>query len=38
MLDRPSIFGTRRGRYLWEASARANIERSLPNLARASDT
>ncbi len=35
MLDRASIFATRRGRWLWESSARANIERSLSNLAEA---
>jgi predicted metal-dependent HD superfamily phosphohydrolase len=31
-LERPSVYQTRRGRTLWEESARSNIERSLARL------
>jgi predicted metal-dependent HD superfamily phosphohydrolase len=33
-LARPAIYATRRGERLWEAQARANLERSLAGLAR----
>jgi predicted metal-dependent HD superfamily phosphohydrolase len=34
-LDRPTIYATRRGQRLWEASARKNLERSLARLVAA---
>jgi predicted metal-dependent HD superfamily phosphohydrolase len=33
LLERPSIYATRRAQLLWERSARANVERSLRRLA-----
>jgi predicted metal-dependent HD superfamily phosphohydrolase len=38
MLERSSLFSTRRAQHLWEASARANIERSLRKLAGSAAT
>jgi predicted metal-dependent HD superfamily phosphohydrolase len=35
--ERPSIYATRRGRRLWEAQARHNLEASLARLVHASE-